>query len=181
MGTDFSSLLLFRRWRRQSTLPTEHFPKTFARFSYTPLCEGGTKQAGSIASNPAAFMFLSCVVKTLLQRRLMLPEGEVVFGMLLLRASVQEPRPGFHKNTAGTTSDGTLSNTKSPNGVSLYWEKFDFQMKEENRSNKLHWIPKLTYTGGLLWQSHRALFCQRLCTHTFLSVKLKCYMKMWKH
>lgn len=73
---------------------------------------GGTKQAGSVASNPTAFMFLSCVVEMLLQRRLMLSEGEMLFGMLLLQSGVKEPRPGFHKKPAGPTSDGTFSNTK---------------------------------------------------------------------
>lgn len=40
----------------------------------------------------------------------MLPEGEVLFGMLLLQAGAQEPRTGFHKKPSGATSDGTLSN-----------------------------------------------------------------------
>lgn len=87
---------------------------------------GGTKQGESIASNPTAFMFLSCVVETLLQRRLMLPKGKVLFGMLLLQAGVQELRPGFHKENAGATSDGTFCNTKSLKEVSLYWKKFYF-------------------------------------------------------
>ena len=87
---------------------------------------GGTKQGESIASNPTSFMFLSCVVETLLQRRLMLPEGKVLFGTLLLQAGVQELRPGFHKEPAGATSDGTFCNTKSLKEVSLYWKKFYF-------------------------------------------------------
>jgi len=58
----------------------------------------------------------------------------MLFGMLLLQAGVQLPRAGFCKEPAGATSDGTFSNTKSLKGVSLYWEKSDFLIKEENCS-----------------------------------------------
>lgn len=80
-------------------------------------------------------------------------------------------RSGFHKKLAGATSDRTYGNTKSLKEVSLQWAKVQGLLNQRRKLlQKLHLTPKLTYTGDLLWQSHGAVFYQRLCTQTHIFI-----------
>lgn len=75
----------------------------------------------SCSAKATAFFYLSCVVDILLQKRFMLPEGEVLFGMWLLQTGFQDH--SFTKKLAGATSNRTCSDTKSLKEVSLHLAK----------------------------------------------------------